>query len=332
MQKLLLPAALLLVLFSNSCRPEGHGLEEEEAYALDLPVHFPPPAIPADNQLTEARVALGQRLFHDPILSADSTVSCVSCHKPGLAFADSLPVSPGIEGRLGFRNSPSLMNVAYLGLVNKDGGVPKLDLQPIVPIEEEAEMGLHILAAAGRLNAQPHYREAFLLAYGEEATPFTITRALASFLRTLISGNSLYDQYLQGQRALSPAAEKGKALFFSERTQCSSCHAGFNFTDNSFRNNGLYTSYEDKGRQRVTGRMQDIGKFRVPSLRNAALTAPYMHDGSLPDLRAVLQHYNRGGSGHANQDSLIRPLGLKPSEISELEAFLHSLTDEAFRE
>ncbi len=332
MQKLLLPAALLLVLLSNSCRPEGHSPEEEEAYALDLPVHFPPPALPADNQLTEARVALGQRLFHDPILSADSTVSCVSCHKPGLAFADSLPVSPGIKGRLGFRNSPSLMNVAYLDLVNKDGGVPKLDLQPIVPIEDEAEMGLHILSAAERLNAQAGYREDFLRAYGAEATPFTITRALAAFMRTLISGDSPYDRYVQGRGTLSAAAERGKALFFSSRTNCSSCHAGFNFTDNSFRNNGLYTNYEDKGRQRISGQAGDIGKFRVPSLRNVALTAPYMHDGSLPDLQAVLQHYNGGGSGHANQDSLIRPLGLKPSEISDLEAFLNSLTDEAFRE
>jgi len=288
------------------------------------------PESPEDNTLTEARVALGRQLFHEPLLSGDSSITCASCHKRSLAFADSLPISPGVKGRMGFRNSPTLANVAYLDLINKDGGVPTLDLQPIVPIEDHAEMDLSIRLAAERLNAQAGYPTSFQRAYGDKATPFTITRALAAFMRTLISGDSRYDQAARGGTTLTAAESRGQALFFSKRTNCSSCHGGFNFTDNSFRNNGLYPTYEDQGRYRVTTDSADIGKFRVPTLRNIARTAPYMHDGSVPSLREVLRHYNKGGNHPPNQDPLIRPLGLNESEIADLEAFLHSLTDDAF--
>jgi cytochrome c peroxidase len=321
---------IAFVLLLSNCRDTPYSPVDHEAYELNLPEGFPNPDIPEDNKLTVARVELGRRLFREPMLSVDSSITCVSCHIRSLAFADSLAISPGVKGRLGFRNSPTLANVAYLDLINKDGGVPTLDIQSIVPIEDHAEMDLSILFAAERLNADPSYREDFMRAYGEQASPFTITRALAAFMRTLISGDSRYDQAERGQVTLTAAEARGQVLFFSDRTQCSSCHTGFNFTDNSFRNNGLYNDYEDTGRHRVTTDSADVGKFRVPTLRNIALTAPYMHDGSLPSLKAVLQHYNQGGNSHANQDPLIRPLGLSESELTDLETFLSTLTDQNF--
>lgn len=321
---------MLLLLVFPSCEQEPASPVDLTPYVLELPPHFPYPSIPEDNKLTEARVALGKQLFYEPALSMDSTISCASCHKQALAFADDLPISPGVKGRLGFRNSPTLANLAYLSVVNKDGGVPKLDLQALVPIEDHAEMGLSVLQAADRLNEDPYYRDAFEKAYGDLANPFTITRALGAFQRTLISANSTYDQYLMGEVSLSPAQERGRLLFFSEQTDCSSCHGSFNFTENGFFNNGLYTTYEDWGRRRVTGLPEDDGVFRVPTLRNITMTAPYMHDGSLPDLQAVLQHYNSGGTAHPNKDARIRPLQLSEQQLLDLEAFLHTLTDTAF--
>ncbi len=301
-------------------------------YTWQLPPGFPAPVDPAENPTTLVKIELGKRLFYDPILSRDSTVSCNSCHKQELAFADNRPISPGVEGRLGLRNAPSLANVAYVSRFNKDGGVPKLDMQAGTPIEDEKEMDQLMRVAAERLNAIPSYQEAFQQAYGRPADAFTITRALAAFERTFISGHSRFDQFEQGaSNALNEAELRGRALFFSERTQCSSCHAGFNFTTDEFINNGLYLDYgNDRGRQRVTIQEEDEGKFRVPSLRNVGLTAPYMHDGSLPDLVAVLAHYQAGGQGHPLQDDRIQALDLSEEEISDLIAFLHTLTDEQF--
>ncbi|MCB0597782.1 MAG: cytochrome-c peroxidase [Lewinellaceae bacterium] len=323
---------LILSLFlAPACQPEEGNPLDETPYSLELPAGFPYPEIPEDNELTVARVALGKRLFYDPILSADSTISCASCHKQSLAFADDVPISPGVQGRLGLRNAPTLANVAYLGRLNKDGGVVKLDLQPVVPIEDHNEMNLPLPEAERRLNAHPDYRDDFMRAYGKEASAFTLTRALGAFMRTLISGDSRYDRYNNGaETALNAAEQEGMSLFFSERLGCGHCHQGFNLTDNSFRNNGLYTIYEDPGRSRVTLKTEDEGKFRVPTLRNIALTAPYMHDGSLPSLEAVIEHYNSGGSAHPNKDTLIHPLQLSETEKANLAAFLRTLTDNAF--
>lgn len=323
--------SILLLLLALACQPEAANPLDESPYSLDVPAGFPYPDIPEDNELTDARVALGKRLFYDPILSEDSTLSCASCHKQALAFADDVPVSPGVQGRLGFRNAPTLANMAYLERLNKDGGVVKLDLQPVVPIEDHNEMNLPLREAVRRLNEHPSYPADFLRAYGKEASPFTLTRALASFMRTLISGSSRYDQYVNGSVSTLDEAElRGLSLFFSERVGCAKCHQGFNFTDNSFRNNGLYETYEDPGRQRITLDSEDEGKFRVPTLRNIALTAPYMHDGSLPTLEAVAEHYNNGGSSHPNKDTLIHPLQLSEMEKADLIAFLRALTDHAF--
>ena len=163
------------------------------------------------------------------------------------------------------------------------------------------------------------------MAYGRNPDPFVITRALGVYERTLLSGNSAYDQSLEG-KALEPAAERGKKLFFSERLACSSCHGGFNFTEYGLENNGLHAQYADVGRFRFTHDSVDIGRFKVPSLRNVALTPPYMHNGSLATLEEVVEHYNRGGAGHRNQSPLVRPLGLNAAEKADLVAFLEALT------
>jgi len=189
-------------------------------------------------------------------------------------------------------------------------------------------MDISILKVAKRLNQQPTYVALAQKAYQRPLDAFVITRALASYLRTLISTNSKYDQYIEGDSmALSEAAISGKQLFFSSKTNCSRCHAGFNFTNNQFENNGLYKEFNDNGRERITLQPEDNGKFRVPTLRNIELTAPYMHDGSLKNIEAVIAHYNSGGKNHPNQNDLIKPLSLTPTEKQDLIAFLKSLTD-----
>jgi len=297
---------------------------------IEVPPGFPPPVIPSDNRPTAARIALGKKLFFDPRLSVDSTISCASCHHPARAFSDSVAVSPGIKGRRGTRNATPLINLAWLDKVNKDGGVVKLDFQPVVPIEDENEMGFNMKRLAERLRHIPEYDSLFQAAYKTEATPFAITRALGCFLRTLVSANSPNDLFQRGQAsALSEAEKRGRRLFFG-KARCGTCHHGFNLTNLEFVNIGLYEHYADRGRGRITLDPADDGKFRVPTLRNIALTAPYMHDGSLPDLRAVVDFYVEGGKAHPNKDRRIFPVPLSEDERLDLIRFLESLTDSAF--
>lgn len=315
-----------LVACSKEAAPEA-----PDSYAwLQVPDGFPPPPAPADNPLTEASWILGKRLFYDPVLSRDSTVSCASCHLAGQAFSDTLAFSRGVDGRIGTRNAPTLANVAYHPYFNLDGGVPTLEMQVAVPVQEAHELDFNMVAIAQRLHQDSTYRALSQAAYQRDPDPFVLTRALATFERSLISGNSHYDRHLRGQEPLSAAAERGRGLFFSERTGCAHCHSGFNFTHYAFENNGLLPGTGDPGRARVTGRPEDLGRFKVPTLRNIAQTAPYMHDGRFASLQAVLEHYNRGGEQHASQHPLIRPLGLSPAEIQDLLTFLHSLTDTEF--
>ena len=301
-------------------------------YPLDIPGHFPDIVVPEDNQPTVARVALGEKLFFDPVLSIDSSLACTSCHLPSQAFTDGKPVSPGVKGRLGKRNSPTLLNVAYVDKINKDGGVKSLDLQALVPIEDENEMGISILKVAERLKQNSNYRELAQKAYGRLPDAYVVTRALASFLRTLYSGSSPYDWWLQGDSlALTGQQQLGLSLFESKRLNCMACHRGFNLTNHAFENNGLYLEYQDIGRALITMDSSDIGKFRVPSLRNVGVTAPYMHDGSIPSLDSVINHYT---SVHLKTRPLksahLHPFYLNQKEKDALVAFLHALTDEAF--
>lgn len=320
---------IFLFLLVMVCKKEMNTQAQE--VGLKIPEGFPLPNIPDNNPLTPSKIALGKRLFYDTALSIDSTVACGSCHKQEFAFADNRSISPGIEGKLGFRNVPSLANVAFVEHFNKDGGVPTLDFQALVPIEDDFEMGISIQDLAKRLNADSSYQSAFEYNFGDVASPFTITRALAAFQRTMISGKSKYDKVMRGEATFSTQEKRGYDLFTSEKANCSNCHSGFNFTNGKFMNNGLYLDYsKDTGRQRVTIDSADIGKFRVPSLRNVELTAPYMHDGSLASLEDVITHYKSGGQPHPNKSSTLRPIALNENETADLLIFLKTLTDNTF--
>lgn len=323
----------LLILFSACQKEEDSNVPPEtDEYVLRVPPGFPQPDIPADNALTRTRVALGRRLFYDPALSKDSTRSCGSCHFPQLAFSDSTAVSFGIEHRAGTRNAPALANAAYQKRLLREGGVPTLEMQILVPVQEHNEFDFNILLVAERLQQMPEYVALADKAYGRAPDAFVITRSIAAFERTLLSGDSPYDQYtFQGKPfALSPSEKRGLGLFQSERLNCSKCHEGFLFTNQDFANNGLYEIYPDSGRMRLTGLESDRAMFKVPALRNIALTAPYMHDGSIPTLEAVIDHYQTGGRAHPNKSPLLKPFALTAEERSDLLAFLRSLTDHKF--
>lgn len=321
----------ILLVSLLACQKE----KQEPAFPeplLAVPPGFPEPAFPADNELTPARWALGKKLFYDPVLSRDSTLSCASCHLPAKAFSDTVAFSPGVGGLPGTRNAPTLANVAYQPYYLREGGVPTLEMQILVPIQEHNEFDFNILLIAERLQRDTGYARMSREAYGRDPDPFAITRSIACFERTFISGQSRYDQFVFQEKntALTAAEKRGLDLFFSQKTNCSQCHGGFNFSNYAFENNGLYADYSDPGRYRLTGLESDRARFKVPTLRNIALTAPYMHDGSMTTLEAVTEHYNSGGKQHPNKNALLQPLGLTATEKSDLVAFLRSLTDEPF--
>ncbi|MBT8229638.1 MAG: cytochrome-c peroxidase [Bacteroidia bacterium] len=297
---------------------------------MEIPAGFPAMDIPVDNAYTEDRWMLGKKLFYDSILSVDNTISCASCHQQELAFSDGLVKSKGVESRMGLRNAPSLANIGYHPYFTREGGVPTLEMQVLVPIQEHAEMDFNIVLAADRLQKDPEYVKMSNIAYGEEPSPYMITRALANFERSLISGYSKYDEVINGNSRFSDQEEIGYNLFKSERLACTSCHSGFNFTDYSFQNNGLYDAYNDDGRYRLTGKEDDKAMFKTPSLRNVALTAPYMHDGSLGDLESVVEHYMSGGSKHQHKSEHLKGFQLSGLEKDALIAFLKTLTDFQF--
>jgi cytochrome c peroxidase len=292
-----------------------------------LPSHFPSINFPVENGFTPDRWILGKKLFFDKRLSIDSTISCASCHKLSYAFADNKPLTSGVFGRAGTTNSPSLANVAFHPYLTREGGLPTLEMQVLVPIQEHNEFGFNIVQIAERLKTDTTYQEMAKKAYGRALDPFTITRSISTFERSLISSNSTYDQFIEGKTSLTTEESSGKELFFSERTNCSECHSGFNFTDYGFKNNGLYESYLNPGRYRLTQKESDLALFKTPGLRNTGFTAPYMHDGSLATLADVIEHYNSGGKPHKNKSPLIRPLGLNDKEKKALISFLKTLDD-----
>lgn len=299
-------------------------------YRLEIPPGFPTPSIPANNLLTEERIALGRMLFYDPILSVDSSISCANCHQQALAFADSKIISPGVEGRLAERNAPTLTNVAYNPNFLFDGHLQTLEMQILVPIQEHAEFNHNIVEISNLLKRNKTYVELSLAAYNRLPDPFVITRAIAAFERTLISGDSYYDlEVHQGKKSMTKSQKRGMDLFFN-KLHCADCHGGFNFTNFSTQNNGLYEVYEDLGRMRTTNLEKDRALFKVPTLRNIALTAPYMHNGSLKTLEEVIRHYESGGKNHPNKNKIIKPFSLTHRERKDLIHFLEALTDEKF--
>ena len=305
------------------------------------------------------KVELGRRLFFDARLSSTGRYSCASCHRTELAFTDGRALAQGATGQTVRRSAMSLTNVAYnLAFTWSSDRVRSLEAQMRQPLfnEHPVEMGLKVneTSSVDAISADPAYRTQFAAVFAGPASISMdhIIKSIAAFERTLISGRSAFDRYVfdDDRSALSDSAARGMALFYSTRAGCSQCHSGLNFSGPInyagheqeralFANTGLYDvdgrgAYPstDRGLIEVTHRSADMGKFRVPTLRNVALTAPYMHDGSLPTLDAVLDHYMRGGRKSAHQDPRIRPLELTEVERSDLLAFLGSLTDREFVE
>ncbi len=297
---------------------------------MEIPDHFPAIEFPDDNGFTLERWELGKKLFYDPIMSSTGDVSCATCHDPALGFTDGLEVSIGVEDRMGFRNAPSLANVAYQPYLLREGALSSIEMQVLVPLQEHHEFDLNILDLVDRLKEDETYRAMSQEAYNREPDAFVITRALANFERSLISGQSRYDAHLTGDLTLNQDELKGEALFFSERLACGHCHGGHNFSNYDITNNGLYEEYPDVGKFRLTNDSTDLATFKTPSLRNVAITAPYMHDGSLQSIEQVIEHYAVGGKAHINKHPLIDSFEISDEEKTQLMAFLHCLTDSPF--
>jgi cytochrome c peroxidase len=325
-------AALLgLCLCLPACGDHDDAAAVPSGPAVVTPPGFPAFEAPADNEPTPERVALGRQLFYDRRLSRTGGVSCASCHFQEHAFADPARVSTGVDGKTGTRNAPALVNLAWGKSFFWHGGAASLEVQAVGPIKNPLEMDLTLAEASKRLERDPTALEAFERAYQEGPSESTIPRALASFVRSLVSADSPYDRYLAGARAaLSPAAARGEAIFNGEKGECFHCHTGINFTNNGFRNDGSAPGDPDQGRYEVTLKESDVGKFKVPTLRNIAVSAPYMHDGSLATLDDVIDAYVAGGRGHPNTDPTIAPLALTQDDKADLRAFLESLTDDRF--
>jgi len=339
-----------------------------ESYVWSLPKGFPKPRVPADNPMTAAKVELGRHLFYDTRMSVNGEASCATCHKQELAFTDGRPVSVGATGEKHPRGAMSLVNVAYNAVLTwSNPQIKQLERQALVPMFGEHPVELGLREGDGflsMLRADPKYRELFDRAFPEPAGRFTIanvTKAIASFERSMISARSPWDRYHydRDDGAISEAAKRGEILFFSQPLSCFRCHGGFNFSgatvseghevrEPEFHNTGLYNvpgalAYPapNFGIFEFTRDPKDVGKFKAPTLRNIALTAPYMHDGTIATLDEVLDHYAAGGrtvqsgphagAGHdnPNKDPLIGGFKMSGQDRSDLIDFLKSLTDEA---
>jgi cytochrome c peroxidase len=358
---------LVLVLGLAACG-DGAGAQESEPFDYELPTGFPAPNEPVDNPTTRDKAELGRHLFYDRRLSLNGKQACATCHRQELAFTDGKAQAEGSTGAHTPRGSMSIVNAAYAATLTwANPNLRTLEQQALVPLFGEIPIELGFSGREDellrRLRAEPRYQELFPQAFPELDDPFSIdsiVKAIAAFERTIISGNSPVDRYRNGDRsALGSSEQRGLALFYSERFECFHCHSGFNyslavqhqglsFDQASFENNGLYNlggtgDYPETGRglYDFTFQASDRGRFKPPSLRNIALTAPYMHDGSLATLEDVLAHYAAGGTliesgslagdgrAHPNKSRFIRGFEMSAEDQRDLLAFLRALSDEA---
>lgn len=322
-QRLHLGAAALVLAATPSLASTSAGVA--------VPAGWPAPHYRFENNpATPAGIELGRRLFYEPKLSRDGSVSCASCHQQASAFAHTRHrVSHGIDGQLGTRNAPALFNLAWQPDFMWDGAVTHLELQPLAPLTNAVEMGSNLPQVLDTLRRDADYPARFAEAFGSPGIDSQrLLRALTQFIGTMVSADSAYDRAARGGAPLSPDAEHGLSVF---RQRCVSCHAEPLFSDYQFRNNGLDAEPRDPGRGAISGDPKDRGRFRVPSLRNVALTSPYMHDGRFETLREVIEHYAHGIRHSATLDPLLAtPRDLSPADQRALLAFLPTLTDEAF--
>jgi len=359
-----------LVLAGAAMGVAGLRAQNASPYAWDLPPGFPQPKVPADNPMSPDKVELGRYLFYDTRLSIDGTYACATCHQQAKAFTDSKPRGVGVTGQMHARGAMSLANIGYVPVLTwANPTMRKLETQALVPMfgEDPVELGLSgkedLLIR--RLGDETVYQRLFPAAFPGDTNAISlanITRAIASFERTLISGRSPYDRYRFGgdRDAISASARRGEELFFSEQTECFHCHGGFNFSQTvdyagkgfaeiEFHNTGLYNVDGRGGYPRsntgvfaITSNPEDMGRFRAPTLRNVAVTAPYMHDGSLATLDEVLAHYEAGGRTIASgpdagvgatspfKSGFVKGFKLSTAERRDMIAFLESLTDQTF--
>ena len=335
-------AGILFVL--SGCE---FGAESESPQAVDpgytdagwapelpvLPKGWPVLKWPSDNRFSSAKAVLGRRLFFEKALSTDSSISCFACHISTAAFTTrGRTFSFGVTGKELDRNTPSLANVGFQRSLLFDGEFSSLEKQALAPLIAEHELGMTIEEIESRLASDSMYVRLYRQAYGN--TPIRIdgvTRALATYERTLVSCRSPWDSWKAGDStALSAAAKRGEVIFTGKKGNCASCHVPPLFTDGDFHNVGLDSLIRDIGRMRITGLAADKGRFKTPSLRNIVQTAPYMHDGSVSTLVEVFEHHNAGDVGRTGADTLKRPFELTPQEVSDVMQFLDALTDSTF--
>lgn len=293
---------------------------------LGLDLYMP---VPEENPITVEKLALGRQLFFDTRLSVDWTSACATCHVPERAFTDGRRIAEGVQGRKGTRNTPTLVNRGYGTSQFLDGRAGSLEDQVLQPIEGESELAYEIGLAVSRLQQSDDYRQAFDRAFGRSPDAETLAWALASYVRSILGGNSPVDRFRHGdRRALSSDEVKGLKIFVG-KGNCSACHVGPNLTDEEFHNTGVAWSdgeLTDPGRFRVTGLDQHQGSFKTPTLREISRTAPYMHDGSIGSLEEVVDFYDGGGNPNPSLDEEIRALGLIADEKRALVAFLRALS------
>ena len=268
---------------------------------------------------------LGRRLFFDPLLSADRSVACASCHDPARGFADSEPLSLGVGGRRTLRNTPTLYNRVLGERFMWDGRAATLEEQVLLPIENELEMALPLEEALARLAAHDEYPARFAAAAGGPPTRERLAASLAGFVRRVVRGDSRVDRFRAGAFGALTPEERGGLWFFESRGGCWRCHAGPNFTDEDFHNTGVGVDGEDAGRMAITGDERDRGAFKTPTLRGLVETAPYMHDGSLTTLEEVVEFYRRGGGANPHLDPRLAPLEMTDRDALNLVAFLKAL-------
>ena len=293
--------------------------------------------VPQDNPITEEKVELGRLLFFDKRLSANNTIACASCHIPALAFTDGQPVSTGIHNQQGGRSAPTAINRGFSVAQFWDGRAATLEDQSIGPFANLIEHGfINHDQLVAKVSSIQGYKKLFENLYGSSTiTKEQIGKAIATFQRTLISGNSSFDRfdYDGDEKAISESAKRGKNLFF-DKARCNLCHMGTNFSDEKFHNIGIGWDDSDAldlGRYRVSKNEKDLGAFKTPTLREISKTAPYMHDGRFATLEEVIEHYNKGGVKNPFLDNQLIPLNLTKSEVKDLIAMLRSLEGEGWQ-
>ena len=333
-------STLGIVLAVNACKkdPNPDSFAGAVPYPLVTPSGLPQMPIPEGNPLTVEGVALGRRLFYDNILSANNTMACASCHVQSYGFTDNgKQYSVGIDNVKGTRNAMPLFNLGYQKKFFWDGGAADLESQVIGPIQNPVEMHADLANVLHKLNTHAEYPALFRKAFGntDTITSALLMRAIAQFERTMLSGNSRYDKYVAGTGTLTAQELRGMTLFEDgTKGDCTHCHTmGGTFSDFEFRNNGVDSIYTDAGRYRITLIASDSGKFKTPSLRNIAVTAPYMHDGRFTTLQQVLDHYNTGFHYGRQLDPVLatQPKNrMTTQDMQDIIAFLNTLTDSTF--